>query len=226
MVAMNTKYTEIELCTIVLNAVNRTVSTAYYAAVQNEFPTDINRLTSQLTRVCDQNKEHKRLLNDLASRMGLKTKDGTGNRVGMNTSTEAIPRKTKDRKRGGGNPAANSGGATHGGDASSAKGGGCALCKKYNTRSPNAWKTHPTNDCKKYNKDGTTKPYERFGSGDGNTHTGKKSNFVTMKREAKSVKRKLKKMKKQLKDVKKHRKKSRKEYYSSSSSSSSDSDSE
>ena len=65
--AMNTKYTEIELCTIVLNAVNLTVSTAYYAAVQNEFPTDINRLTSQLTRVCDQNKEHKRLLNDFAS---------------------------------------------------------------------------------------------------------------------------------------------------------------
>ncbi len=38
---MNIKYTEIELCIIVLNAVNLTVSTAYYAAVHNEFPTDI-----------------------------------------------------------------------------------------------------------------------------------------------------------------------------------------
>ena len=158
--------------------------------------------------------------------MGLKTKDGAGNRVSMNTSTETIPRKSKDRKRGGGTPSASPGGATHGGDAKGAKGGGCALCKKYNTRSPNAWETHPTNDCKKYNRDGTTKPFERFGSGDGNTNTGKKSNFVTMKRESKSVKRKLKKMKKQLKDVKKHRKKSKKEYYSSSGSSSSDSDSE
>ena len=182
MAAMNTKYTEIELCTIVLNAVNLTVLTAYYATVQNEFPTDINRLTSQLTRVCDQNKEHKRLLIDLASRMGLKTKDGTGNRVSMNTSTETIPRKTKGQKRGGGNPAASPGGATHGGDANGAKGGGCALCKKYNTRSPNAWKTHLTNDCKKYNKDGTTKLYACFGSGDGNAHNGKKSSFATMKR--------------------------------------------
>ena len=74
MAALNVKYTEIELCIIVLNAVNLTVSTAYYASVQNEFPTDITRLTSQLTRVCDQNKEHKRLLNDLASRMGLKSR--------------------------------------------------------------------------------------------------------------------------------------------------------
>ena len=49
MSSMNIKYTDIELCTIVLNAVNLTVSTAYYAAVQNEFPTDITRLTAQLT---------------------------------------------------------------------------------------------------------------------------------------------------------------------------------
>ena len=125
--AMNIKYTEIELCTIVFNAVNFTVLTASYAAVQNEFPTDIKRLTAQLTRVCDQNKEHKRLLNDLASQMRLKTKDGAGNRVSMNTSTETIPCKSKDRKRGGGTPAASPGSAAHGGDAEGAKGGGCAL---------------------------------------------------------------------------------------------------
>ena len=45
MSVMNTEYTEIELCTIVLNAVNLTVSTALYAAVKNEFPTDITPLT-------------------------------------------------------------------------------------------------------------------------------------------------------------------------------------
>ena len=61
MSALNVKYTEIELCTIVLNAVNLTVPTAYYAAVQNEFPTDITRLTAQFTRVCNQNKEHKKV---------------------------------------------------------------------------------------------------------------------------------------------------------------------
>ena len=143
MSAMNIKYTEIELCSIVLNAVHLTVSTAYYAAVQNEFPTDITRLTAQLTRVCDQNKEHKRLLNDLASIVGLKTKDGAGNRGSMNSSTEAIPRKPKDRKRGGGTPAAAPSSATRGGNINNdARGGGCVLCKKYNTRNPNTWKIH------------------------------------------------------------------------------------
>ena len=52
--------------------------------------------------MCDQNKEHLRLLNDLASRMGLK-KDASGNRVSMNTATELIPSKAKG-KRGGGTP--------------------------------------------------------------------------------------------------------------------------
>ena len=91
MAAMNTKYTDIKLCTIVLNAVNLTVSTAYYAAVQNEFSTDITRLTAQLTRVCNQNKEHNRFLNTLASRIGLRNKDSAGNRGSMNSSTETIP---------------------------------------------------------------------------------------------------------------------------------------
>ena len=108
---------------------NLTVLTTYYAAVQNEFPTDITRLTAQLTRVCDQNKEHKRLLNDLASRMVLKTKDGAGNCGSMNSSTEAIPCKPKDRKRRGGTPVANPGSATRGGNINNkAKGDGEALC--------------------------------------------------------------------------------------------------
>ena len=134
MSAMNIMYTEIELCNIALNAVNLTVLTAYYTAVQNGFPTDIRRLTVQLTRVCNRNKEHKRLLDDLTSQMGLKTKDGTGNRGSMNSSTEVIPRKAKDQKHGGETPAASPGGVMHGGDSNKGtKGGGYTLCKKYNT---------------------------------------------------------------------------------------------
>ena len=201
------------------------MSTAYCAAVQKEFPTDITRLTAQLTRVCDQNKEHKRLLTGFASRMGLKTKDGAGNRASMNCVMEAIPRKSKDQKRGGEAPAAVSS-TTHGRNANNvdARGGGCTLCKKYNTRSPNAWKTRPTNDYKKYNKDGTTKPFE-FGNGDSRAQHGKKSTFATLKKEAKSAKHKVKEMKRQLRDTKKHHTKSKGEYYSSSSSSSSNLDS-
>ena len=72
------------------------------------------------------------MLNDLASRMGLKTKDGAGNRGSMNSATEAIPRKPKDQKRGGGTPATTPGSATRGRNANhDANGGGCDLCKKY-----------------------------------------------------------------------------------------------
>ena len=157
MAAMNSKYTESELCTIVLNVDNLGTPRAFYASVQTKFPTDITKLTLQLTRVCDQNKEHKRLPNGVASRMGLKTKDGPGNRVSMNNATETILSKTKDnRKCGGGSPAAISS-ATRGGDAEQENGGGCSLCKKHSTNSPTARKTHPTKDCKKYNGDGTTK---------------------------------------------------------------------
>ena len=127
MSAMNTKYTEIELCTTVLNAANLTVLTAYYDAVHNEFPTYITRFTAQLTRVCNQNTEHKILLNDLDSRMGLNANDCTGNRTSMNIATDAIPHKTRDRKHRGGPPvAANS--TTLGGNTNNdTKGGGCAL---------------------------------------------------------------------------------------------------
>ena len=49
MTATTGKYLDIEFCTIVLNAVNVCVSTAFYAFVQNKFSTDISKLTQQLT---------------------------------------------------------------------------------------------------------------------------------------------------------------------------------
>ena len=73
-------------------------------------------------------------------------------------------------------------------------------------KDPNAWKTHLMDNCKKYNKDGTTKPFE-FGNGDSIAQHGKKSIFVTLKKEAKSTKLKVKKMKRQLRDAKQHHRK-------------------
>ena len=149
MSAMNVKYTEIKICIIVLNAVNLNMLTAFYAAVQNEFPTDITKLTLQLTRVCNQNKEHKRLLSDLASRRELKSKVGPGNQASMNSATEAIHRKTEGNGKYGGKSPATVRSDTRRRGSNDAKGWGCALCKKYLTNSPNTWKTHPTTDCKK-----------------------------------------------------------------------------
>ena len=80
--------------------------------------------------------------NELASRMGLKSQDGTGHHKSTNSATETIPCKTKDNeKRGGGTPTAASS-VTRGGDIDGAKSGGCALCKNYSTNSPNACKNH------------------------------------------------------------------------------------
>ena len=78
--------------------------------------------------MCDQNKEHHWLLNDLASRLGPK-KDASGNFASMNTATDVIPRKIKGKCRGGTPAAASS--ATISGDAGRATGSGCAVCKKY-----------------------------------------------------------------------------------------------
>ena len=113
--------------------------------------------------------------------MGLKTKVGPGDCASMNSATEAIPRKTKNRKCQGGSPAATANSATCGGNASNTKGGGCALCKQYSINSPNAWKTHPTKDCKKYNKDGTTKPFEFDNSRNSAPYNCKKSALANLK---------------------------------------------
>ena len=78
----------------------------------------------------------------------MKTKDGYGNRVSMNSAAETIRCKTKGNgKCMYGTPAAASS-ATSGSGADGAKGGDCALCKKYSTNSPHAWKAHLTKYCK------------------------------------------------------------------------------
>ena len=82
----------------------------------------------QLTTVCNQNREHHRLIHDISSRMGIKW-DGPENRVSMNIATETIPRKAKGKRRDRTPAAASS--AARGGNANGAKGEGCTLCKKY-----------------------------------------------------------------------------------------------
>ena len=128
MSATKVEYSDIELWTIILNAVNVCVSTVFYASVQNKFPTEILKLAQQLNWVCDQNKKHRQLLNDLASRMGLK-KDASGICVSVNTATDVIPRKTKG-EHGDKIPAA-AGSATHNRDADGTTWRGYALCKQY-----------------------------------------------------------------------------------------------
>ena len=83
----------------------------------------------------------------------------------MNTATEVIPGKTKV-EYGGGTPAVVSN-ATRSGDTESATGGGCALRKKHLPSTSNTSKTHPTKECRKWNRDGTSKPFQ-LGNGHGN----------------------------------------------------------
>ena len=67
----------------------------FYVLVQNIVPSDIINLTLQVTRGCDQNKEHLRMITDLASILGLKKRDSSGMWVSVNTTNEVIPRKPK-----------------------------------------------------------------------------------------------------------------------------------
>lgn len=63
------------------------------------------------------------------------------------------------QKRGGVNTAAASKAGRDGNGADRVNGGGCALYKNYSTNRLNAWKTHPTEACKKWNENGTAKPF-------------------------------------------------------------------
>ena len=62
--------------------------------MQDKFPADITELTLQLTRICAQYKEYRRL-NHLSFEMKLNAKDGSITRDSMATAVEVIPRKPK-----------------------------------------------------------------------------------------------------------------------------------
>ena len=92
----------------------------------------------------------------------------------------------------------------------------------YNKKSPNAWKSHNTEDCNKYNANGTLK-----GASNQNHASRKRVNFanVSVKKAVKQAKKEAKK--KYERKLKKHRKRGKKgRNYDSSSSDSSSSDSD
>ena len=62
--------------------------------MQDKFPADITELTLQLTRICDQKKEYRRL-NHLSFEIKLNAKDGSITRDGMSTAVEVIHEKPK-----------------------------------------------------------------------------------------------------------------------------------
>ena len=142
--------------------------------------------------------------------------DGPGNQPQnrlMASESDTIPRKSrKGPQRGGGNQANANGNSGE---------NGCELCKKYNKKSPNAWKSHSTTDCNKYHANGTLK-----GASNQNHASRKRGNFANVnvkKAVAKAKKEAKKKYERKLKKQKKRGKKGKD--YDSSSSSSSDSDS-
>ena len=100
----------------------------------------------------------------------------------------------------------------------------CKLCKKFNTWNPTAYLTHSTDQCRKFNKDGTNKSGKPGGTAGKGAE--RRQHFATQKK----VERQDKKLKKYMKKYKKEKKRRKKRnstkkggYYDSSSSSDSSS---
>ena len=216
--ALNTPFSELESCGIVLYSTPLRIVTAWYASGHNEFPTDLKALMYQLSRIVDDTAEQYKLLTTINSKIikGLGNGGGPGNQAQkrlMASESDPIPRKRGKPQRGGGNQA--------GANGNSGK-NGCDLCKKFNTKSPNAWKSHNTEDCNKYNSNGTLK-----GASNQNHASRKRVNFanVSVKKAVKQAKKEARK--KYHRKLKKHKKRGKKgRYYDSSSSDSSSSDSD
>ena len=215
--ALNTPFSELESCGIVLYSTPLRVVTAWYASGHNEFPTDLKTLMYQLSRIVDDTEEQYKLLTNIHSKIKKGLGDGSGNQTQkriMASESDTIPRKKRGKpQRGGGNQA----------DANGNSGkNGCELCKKYNKKSPYAWRSHSTEDCNKYQENGALK-----GASNQNHSSSKKVNFANV-----SVKKAVKQAKKEAKrkyerKLKKHRKRGKKgRNYNSSSSDSSSSDSD
>lgn len=144
--AMITKLTELKLCTIVLHVVPLHISKRLYASVQNKFPTDITKLTTQLTRRCNHTKEHCCMLNDLTSNIVLKRPAaGSVTCTSMNIARKVISKKLDGTQRRGSVNTEATSTVGHGGDGTNHINiRGYEVCQKYSTNHHNAWKTHPT----------------------------------------------------------------------------------
>ena len=106
--------------------------------MQNKFPINIKKLALQMTSVCNQNKEHCRLINNLAFGIELNNKDVSETCVSMNITNEVIPRKAEGNGKSSGRTSTDAGRAIHGRNADDAKRGVSILCKKYSRNFPNA----------------------------------------------------------------------------------------
>ena len=92
------------------------------------------------------------------------------------------------------------------------KGGGCAVCKKYNTNSPNAWKHNPLTIAQSSIRIALQNLFA-FGNGNSMIQNGKKSHYATFKEEVKSSKHTVRKINKSSRMQKRHHKKSRQEEF-------------
>ena len=101
LVVMNKSFRDLELCQHTLFALPKRICLEYHVTTSNEFPIDVRVLQEHLVRVCARQKEHKKQLNDFASRLGL-SQDGSGSpnkKPKMALEKDTIPKK--DRERGG-----------------------------------------------------------------------------------------------------------------------------
>ena len=212
----NVKFSMMELCQIVLNALPPPLQLAYWARQGEHFPTDLAEMKASLKYLEVQVAKNKKSLEDLRKSLGNGTGQGNNaNNKGNNTSNKGggtrIPKKGA---AGTATPVGTAGGKKH-----------CQNCAKW---SAGISHTHNTSECRKWNKDGSEKGKTGYQGNKGNYSNTNQSGDADFKKafaqQAKEFKSMKKLMMQQTKAFKKSKKRSRRNK-DSDSDSSSDSDS-
>ena len=214
----NEKYSDMELCQIVLSALPFTLQTAYWARQGSHFPIDLGQLKVDLKYLEIQDKQKKKTVEDLKRQLGSGTFQSNGaNGKGKNTSGKGggvrIPRTGKN---GAGEATATAGPTSGHGKKN------CTYCAKW---SPAILHTHNTTECRKWTKDGKPKGKGGYQGNYANTGQSGDADFKTaFAQQTKEFNTLKKMMVKQTKAFKKQSKKRSRKGKDSDSDSSSDSD--
>ena len=209
----NEPFTDIDLCSIVLNALPKSLAGSYWAHKGKHIPVDLKKLEDDLEVIERQEAIQYNKLEDIRAKVGLST---PGSKTGISESSPKgldglIPRKKKKAKGADGNALTPSNKKQ------------CNFCMQW---SPQIAHTHNTAQCRKWNKDGTPKkasssftPAQKKAYQIAKSNEETKKVFMAMKKQQKALAKLLKKSQKKGKRKMKH-------YDSSSDDSSSGSESE
>ena len=162
------RFDEMELCTIILNAIPYRLACAYWSKYStNHFPTSVSDLNDDLVLLEPEFNQTQRLLDQVKTAGGKPSgeKNKGKNANGKRDADQAIPKKTVEREA-----------PKNGGDRKKRRGNKyCSRCAKF---WPSAKNTHNTKDCRRFDENGKNLFDGNKRNGNANAVTQEKPDFA------------------------------------------------